>query len=324
MQDEHSAVNPIADLSMGRRSWLGVLPQAAFSAGSVVRLGAVDQARVVAWLSRQPTRHAWLLGWIACRGMVPSAPGDSFVFYCGEAADGRAIALVAGDALVSLGGDSEEAAARIGAHLRVSGFEASLVLGPADLVGGFQKAVEHPGRSPRLWQNQTLQVLKPRKLRHFGPVPLRQADPIDVPDLLAAALAMHVEETGEPLAVDVQGSLHALVWEQVNEGRTWCVVDPVTGDLQFKANIAMPTPLGAHLEGVWVPPAYRRRGVARSALSELCRRLLTVWPTVSLYTNVDNEAACALYRRIGFREEARWCTVHGPRVTAHDPVLSML
>jgi len=48
------------------------------------------------------------------------------------------------------------------------------------------------------------------------------------------------------------------------------------------------------------PTALRGRGLATASLAAICNRLLETTPTLSLYVNDFNEAAIALYRRVGF------------------------
>jgi predicted GNAT family acetyltransferase len=65
----------------------------------------------------------------------------------------------------------------------------------------------------------------------------------------------------------------------------------------------------AQLQGVWTPPDLRRRGLAAAALAGICDRLLNWIPTLSLYVNDFNDAAIALYRRVGFEDVAEFQTL---------------
>jgi hypothetical protein len=65
----------------------------------------------------------------------------------------------------------------------------------------------------------------------------------------------------------------------------------------------------AQLQGIWVPPELRGNGLAKSALSQICNRLLEIYPTLSLYVNDFNAPAIALYERTGFKKVAEFQTL---------------
>ncbi len=54
------------------------------------------------------------------------------------------------------------------------------------------------------------------------------------------------------------------------------------------------------LMGVWTHPRYRRRGLSRELLHEICGHLLRRGKTVTLFVNDFNRPAIALYESLGF------------------------
>jgi uncharacterized protein len=67
----------------------------------------------------------------------------------------------------------------------------------------------------------------------------------------------------------------------------------------FKAEASAWTPDAVQLQQVWVDPAVRRRGYGARGLSDLCRLLLELVPTVCLFVRAENDPAIRLYEAIG-------------------------
>ena len=91
---------------------------------------------------------------------------------------------------------------------------------------------------------------------------------------------------------------HKLWWVGVSSGR-----------LCFFCNVGPWSDRTAQLQGIWTPPDLRGHGLASASLSAICRRLLEVFPTLSLYVNDFNERAIALYRRTGFEHIGDFTTI---------------
>ncbi len=54
------------------------------------------------------------------------------------------------------------------------------------------------------------------------------------------------------------------------------------------------------LGGIYTLPEYRSRGIAQALVSRLCSLIAFDVPRVSLFVRIDNPAAIAVYRRLGF------------------------
>ena len=78
----------------------------------------------------------------------------------------------------------------------------------------------------------------------------------------------------------------------------------------FKAELAIVTRRTAQVQGVWVDPEFRGRGIATAAMAAVVRDALRrVAPTVSLYVNDYNVAARRVYARCGFHPAGTFATV---------------
>ncbi|MEU4568498.1 GNAT family N-acetyltransferase [Micromonospora sp. NPDC023956] len=138
---------------------------------------------------------------------------------------------------------------------------------------------------------------------------VRQVRVGEVELLFPAAVAMYTEEVGvSPLVDDGGRSYRRRVTELVRAGRAYARF--VDGRVVFKAELAVVTRRTAQVQGVWVDPQWRGRGIAAGAMAAVVRdALLRVAPTVSLYVNDFNLPARRVYQRCGFRPVGTLATV---------------
>ena len=127
--------------------------------------------------------------------------------------------------------------------------------------------------------------------------------------VMPACVAMFTEEVGvSPLGGDGGLLYRCRIAELVDSGRAFARIE--NGTVVFKAEIGAATPAVCQVQGVWVDPARRGRGLAApgvAAVVTLARAGIA--PTVSLYVNDFNTAALATYRRVGFRQVGTFASV---------------
>ncbi len=131
----------------------------------------------------------------------------------------------------------------------------------------------------------------------------------EVDRLFPAAVAMYTEEVGvSPLAEDGGRGYRRRVEDLVRAGRAYARF--VDGRVVFKAELAVVTRRTAQVQGVWVAPEWRGRGIATGAMAAVVRDALRrVAPTVSLYVNDFNLPARRVYERCGFHPVGTLATV---------------
>ncbi len=144
----------------------------------------------------------------------------------------------------------------------------------------------------------------------IDPDPLvRRVERHEVEVLLPACVAMFTEEVGiSPLAGDGGSLYRARIEELVATGRAYARIEG--GAVLFKAEIGAATTEVCQVQGVWVHPSLRGRGVGAAgtaAVVELARE--AVAPVVSLYVNDFNVAARRAYERVGFRQVGTFASV---------------
>lgn len=144
-----------------------------------------------------------------------------------------------------------------------------------------------------------------------APDPLvRHGEPDDFDLLFPACVAMFTEEVGYS-PVSGGGHLYeARVRSLIGAHRSFVRIEGAPPEVVFKADLGAVTAQVAQVQGVWVNPDRRGRGVAAPAMAavvEAARR--DAAPIVSLYVNDYNTRARAAYRRVGFERVGTYATV---------------
>ena len=183
---------------------------------------------------------------------------------------------------------------------------------PARMIVGPRTITNHFWARVRTWY-QTPSLIRPSQPVYAletapqgsDDVPVRKAR-LDELELIAANSAeMMVVELGYDPRVHRANFLQGVA-RLIERGWWWVWIED--GALRFQCNIGSQTTQTAQIQGVWTPPDLRHKGYATRALREICRRLLTGVPSVSLYVNDFNVDAIALYERLGFVRTGEFTT----------------
>jgi predicted GNAT family acetyltransferase len=138
---------------------------------------------------------------------------------------------------------------------------------------------------------------------------VRLVQPGEIDQLFPAAVAMYTEEVGvSPLLDDGGRGYKRRIAELVRSRRAYA---RFVGDrVVFKAELAIVTRRTTQVQGVWVDPEFRGRGMAAAAMAAVVQDALRrVAPTVSLYVNDYNAPARRVYARCGFVPNGSFATV---------------
>ena len=194
-------------------------------------------------------------------------------------------------------------------RLRRVGRRGSSLVGPADEVldlwrrldGAWGPAREVRAHQPLLALNRAPAVAADVHVR-----PVRE-DEVDA--LLPACIAMFTEEVGvSPVAGGAGTAYRARVIELVRQGRALARIED--GRVVFKAEIGAATATACQVQGVWVTPHMRGRGLSEpgmAAVVEIARR--DIAPVVTLYVNDYNATARRCYDAVGFQAAGEFATV---------------
>ncbi|HJQ43689.1 MAG TPA: GNAT family N-acetyltransferase [Jatrophihabitantaceae bacterium] len=222
--------------------------------------------------------------------------------------DGLVAACFAGGNAVPIAGDPASIR-RLADYLAGQPRISSSVVGRADVMQALWPRLASGWGTPRAIRHaQPLLVLD-------GPIPVagdesvQVALPCHLDRYVGAATAMFTDEIGvSPHVAPGTAAFHARLRQLVARGRAFASFD-FRGQVIFKAEIGAVTPHTAQIQGVWVRPDLRRRGIGTAALATVFEHALDMAPTVSLYVNGFNRAALRMYERLGMREHALLSTV---------------
>jgi predicted GNAT family acetyltransferase len=121
----------------------------------------------------------------------------------------------------------------------------------------------------------------------------------DLELLVPACAAMHKEEVGiDPMQRDAAG-YRERIRELVEKKRS--VIRVVNGRIAAKCEFSAVTHDAVQLMGVWTDPRFRRQGLNRELLREVCGHLFRKGKVVTLFVNDFNQPAIALYESLGFQ-----------------------
>lgn len=274
---------------------------------SLRRLHGVDTAKAVALCERHPVDSVLLRVAIEQTGIGAS-------FSLGRFDADRELTALAWEYgnILPLGFDEDgldEVAEEFAGRRRTG----SSIVGPADQVMGLWNRICKrwgPARDVRERQFSMVMDSDPDVVAD----PLVQPAGVgDVSLVFPASVAMYIEEVGYDPTSHGAGYAYRvarLVRSQHTFIRKAPLADGSGERVVFKADVGALAGGVAQLQGVWVAPDLRGRGIATAgvaAVVKLVRERLA--PTISLYVNDYNAAAIATYTRVGFRIVGRWATV---------------
>ncbi|TFV47183.1 DUF4081 domain-containing GNAT family N-acetyltransferase [Blastococcus sp. TF02A-35] len=268
-----------------------------------------DEPAVTELLATDPVATCWLAGRVESVGTGPVALGAPLWGF-GAGRSLEAVCLAGANLIpFAVPGAERAAAAAFAERARRAGRRCSTIVGPASSVAPLWQLLEpwwgpcrdHRPRQPLLAIDGPPAVAAEPRVR-----PVR---PEELETLLPASIAMFTEEVGvSPLRADGGVGYRARVADLIRAGRSLAWIED--GEVLFKAEIGAVSRAACQVQGVWVAPAHRGRGIGTActaAVVEYARAVIA--PVVSLYVNDYNTRARAAYGRVGFREVGMYSSV---------------
>ncbi|MGW0044546.1 GNAT family N-acetyltransferase [Rhodococcus sp. NPDC003348] len=184
----------------------------------------------------------------------------------------------------------------------------SSLVGRAELTMPLWEMLESdwgPAREVRA--EQPLLALAARPLVEPDPdVRLVRMDELDT--YLCAAVEMFIEEVGvDPRAGDGGRGYRRRVAGLIAAGRAFARFED--GQVLYKAEIGSASRQVGQIQGVWVHPDHRSRGLGAAGTAAVAAAVVRGGRTASLYVNSFNVPARRAYERVGFTQVATFSTV---------------
>jgi predicted GNAT family acetyltransferase len=250
-------------------------------------------------LNRDPISNVFVQSRVEAVGVQPWRLGAEM---WAHAIDSRIAGLCyAGANLVPIAGD-EGALRSFADRARRQGRRCSSIVGLERLVAPLWRMLEPAwGTARDVRPCQPLMVADAMPAVEPDPA-VRPVRPDEIDILLPASIAMFTEEVGvSPVAGDGGSLYRSRVSELVHAGRSFARIED--GRVLFKAEVGAATASACQIQGVWVDPQLRGRGLSVAGMAAvLVQCLSTIAPAVSLYVNDFNTPARRAYERVGFRE----------------------
>jgi len=184
----------------------------------------------------------------------------------------------------------------------------SSLVGRAELVLPMWQRLEHvwgPARDVRAHQPLMALSTAPACAIDPGVRPVRMNE-LDA--YLVAAIDMFIGEVGiDPRTGDGGRGYRRRVAGLIAAGRAWARFE--RGQVVFKAEVGSQSPAVGQIQGVWVHPDWRGRGIGTAGTAALASAVVGGGRIASLYVNSFNTVARATYARIGFTEVGSFATV---------------
>jgi predicted GNAT family acetyltransferase len=269
-------------------------------------LDARDLAEVRALVSRDPVSDVFVASRLDACGLDAWRLGAE-VWGFGER--GRLESVCYSGANLVPVQASPEAVRAFADRARRQGRRCSSIVGPAVAVDELWALLQpHWGWARDVRSRQPVMAIDDEPALDPDP-DVRLVEPHELETLLPACVAMFTEEVGiSPLAGDGGVLYRARVEELIAQGRAWARIQD--GAVLFKAEVGAATREVCQVQGVWVHPSLRGRGVGTAGTAAVVEQArVSIAPIVSLYVNDYNHAARRAYEKVGFREVGTFASI---------------
>jgi ribosomal protein S18 acetylase RimI-like enzyme len=275
--------------------------------GVAVRvLDGSDTEQLLALARQDVVANIFMLSHLETAGSASPTPGGASIL---GVFDGGTLlgACWAGANLVPVQLDPELAGlVAVAAHQ--SGRRYASIFGPAETVMAIYSGLERLGQAAH-------EIRADQPLMTISDPPAVRPDPAlgfgrlaDFDKILPACAAMFEEEVGYSPYLGGREYYSRRVKGLIRRGHSLAHLNP-DGKVVFKAELGAVTPDATQVQGVWMNPEFRGRGLSAGYMAAVVVLAQRLAPITSLYVNGFNTRARATYERVGFQQVGTFATV---------------
>ena len=276
-----------------------IIAKAVADLSRVQTLTESDTREVLDFLKVRPVHTVVMTSFIQDNGLENPSNRGKFFGYRNAAGEFEGVALIGHTTLVEA--RSEDALIALALKARESETPIHIMMSDGNSIESFWQFYANENQKPRLVCEERLFEIKHPVMVRETVAGLRLATAAELLPIAEAHAEVAFEESGiNPLEKDREGYLKRVL-RRIEQGRIWTVFDE--GKLVFKADVIAETDEVMYLEGIYVNPDSRGRGLGAGCLSQLSRILLEKVKHVCLLSNVDFQQAHNAYLKAGFKSK---------------------
>jgi hypothetical protein len=276
-----------------------VIANAVANQTRVAALTTSETQEVLSFLKVRPVHTVVMTSFIQDNGIESPSNRGSFFSYRNRAGELEGVALIGHTTLVEA--RTEDALIALALKARESETPINIMMSDGDSIERFWQYYANNNQEPRLVCEERLFEIKHPVLVREEVAGLRLATAEEVLPIAEAHAEVALQESGvNPMLKDREGFLKRVA-RRIEQGRVWVVFED--GKLIFKADVIAETDDVMYLEGIYVNPEERGRGLGSNCLSQLSRVLLEKVKFVCLLSNVDFMQAHRSYAKAGFKSK---------------------
>ncbi len=269
------------------------------------RLTCSDEAEVLRFLAINPVQTVVMSSYIADNGIESEL--NRGTFYGHRASDGSldGVALIGHSTLVEA--RSDEAMTALAVAAKETDVPVHLIMSNGDDAESFFEQMTDGVSKPRLrCVEERFEAAFPFAVQpcEYSVV---NAEMSQLEAVAKAQAEIAFIECGvDPMLRDREGFLKRVA-RRIDQNRVFSVVED--GKLLFKADIIAETDETIYLEGIYVDPDSRGKGIGPRCLAALTAQLLSRVPNVCLLSNVDFLNAHKSFQKAGYRRTGQCVTL---------------